>query len=80
MGGPTAAGQVLAGIRWWNRQIGTRFATEHRHVSRFDGAATGHAAAPAGVLLPADVLNLLALARQRCSTQGLVLPDRARCR
>ena len=72
IGGPTAAGQVLAGMRWWNKFIGTKFPTEHRHICRFDGATSGHVVTPAEVLMPVDVFNLLTLARQRHGTQGLV--------
>ena len=59
-------------MRWWNKFIGTKFPTEHRHICRFDGATSGHVVTPAEVLMPVDVLNLLTLARQRHGTQGLV--------
>ena len=71
-GGPTAAGQVLNCLRWWNKFAGTTFPTEHRFIGRFDGSASGHITTPAQVLFPCDVLNLLTLARQRTGTQGLI--------
>ena len=33
IGGPIAASQVLAGMRWLNRYVGSKFATEHRYAS-----------------------------------------------